>query len=424
MNVLADMGKLLLIVVSIVGVAFFASIETALLSTSGTSLSGLKERFPRKAKFFSIWEERPHYLLAAIVTGTNAFFMSAGVLATSLSMNLAKVHGLAGMMAVLLPLIVTALVLFFGEILPKIYGRKNPEKVCGFGIKPLALFAKPIAPATSALIKISETILRAFGFYGVKEAVFLNKEELKIILNAEEGLSSELSKRDRTILTNILSFGERRIKEVMIPRSETFAINYNSGLAEIVSEAIASRYSRIPVYKNTLDNIIGIIYAKDLVVARGGSPLYILDDLLMPVYFIPESAPVSRVLREMKSGRHHIAVVVDEYGITSGIVTVEDLVEEIVGEIYDEYDIREKKIIELPDGWLIRGGESVASVNAELGIGLPQSEAYFTLAGWVLFLFGKIPQPGEKTRWKNIGVEVMESDKRRVIGVKISKERQ
>ena len=222
------------------------------------------------------------------------------------------------------------------------------------------------------------------------------------------------------MLKNILSFAERKIYEVMIPRSEIFAVESGEKLEEIISKVISSKFSRIPVYKDSIDNIIGVIYSKDLIIAQRNKQLYVLEDIIRPAYFVPESASVDSILNEFKSGRQHLAIVVDEYGSTVGLVTIEDIVEEIVGEIYDEYDITEKTIIPLPEGsWLIRADESINRVNDELKLNLPSHKEFNTIAGWLLSVFGKIPKAGEKIHWKNIEVEILEADRKRIKKVKL-----
>ena len=224
------------------------------------------------------------------------------------------------------------------------------------------------------------------------------------------------------MFSNILLFGERRIQDVMIPRTEIFAIDYNTDLDQIISRVLTSKYSRIPVYKGSIDNIIGVIYAKDLILTWQNRKLFILDDIIRPAYFMPENVLVDNLIREFKTGRHHMAVVVDEYGVTQGLITVEDVVEEIVGEIYDEYDIREKSITDIPGtNLVIKATRSIHKVNEELKLGVPPTRAFTTVGGWVLTLFKKIPSQGEKIKWKEFTIEIIEADRKKVKTIKITK---
>ncbi|MBU2567545.1 MAG: hemolysin family protein, partial [Elusimicrobia bacterium] len=230
------------------------------------------------------------------------------------------------------------------------------------------------------------------------------------------------SKKDYRMLTNILRFTETKIKDVMVPRSDVFAIDYGAGFDNAVEHVLASRYSRVPVYKGTVDNVTGIIYAKDLIISRRTSSLFVLDDLIRPAYFVPETAPIGSLLHEFRQGRHHLAIVVDEYGLMTGLITIEDIVEEIVGEVYDEYDIHEQRIIESPSGgWIVGAREPISYINSELKINLPQSESFSTIAGWIISVSGRIPSVGEKLNWKNTTIEIIEADRKKVSRVKITK---
>jgi putative hemolysin len=223
------------------------------------------------------------------------------------------------------------------------------------------------------------------------------------------------------MLANILSFADRKILQAMIPRSDVFAVDASQNMEAIITQVLSSRYSRVPVYRRSLDNIIGIIYTKDLTVAVRNQKLFLLDDIIRPAYFVPESAAVSNVLREFKQGRRHLAIVVDEYGTTSGLVTIEDLVEEIVGEIYDEYDVAEQKVARMPDGsWVVYGDETVINVNEKLNLRFSSPDAT-TINGFVLSKMGHIPQSGESLVIDNASIIVLESDSKRIKKLRIKK---
>jgi CBS domain containing-hemolysin-like protein len=207
----------------------------------------------------------------------------------------------------------------------------------------------------------------------------------------------------------------------MVPRTEIHAVNLDQDPKLVVQQIIEKEYSRVPVYRGNLDNVVGIIYSRDLALAWRGGSLFLIDDLVRPAYFVPESARVDRVLREFKTGHHHMALVVDEFGSTIGLATIEDLVEEIVGEIWDEYDIQEKTIMPLPDGaTLVRAAESLAKVNDELKLNLPAGD-FATVSGWVLDLFGRIPKSGETVTWGDLTIEIVDADKKKIQRVKIKK---
>jgi CBS domain containing-hemolysin-like protein len=420
--------KFFMLLLFLLMTAYFAGTETALLSISWTGLFNLKEKNKKLMKCITFWENQPNDVLASLLLGTNLSCIGAGVVSTSIAIDFSKkINVSESLLTFVFTLGVTFLILVFGEILPKVYSRFHSELVCSFGIRPLIFFSNLFRPVTNLLIKLSETIMKIMRIYGKKESPFLTKSELKILLSSELDsqngvLSIDLSKREKKILTNILVFAERKIRDVMVPVSEIFAVDYNLGLEKIIEKVIDSRYSRVPVYKDSIDNIVGIIYAKDIIITWRNKNIFVLDDMIRGVYFVPENMSVNGLLRDFRTGKQHMAIVVDEYGRTVGLVTVEDLVEEIVGEIYDEYDIREKTIIELSSGeWLIKANESINKVNDELKLNLPVGENFSTVAGLVLEIFGKIPAQGEKTIWNNIKIEIVESDRRRVKKVKLTK---
>jgi putative hemolysin len=198
-------------------------------------------------------------------------------------------------------------------------------------------------------------------------------------------------------------------------------VNLDQPTEKIIEQMIEKEYSRVPVFRGNLDNIVGIIYSKDLALAWRGGALFVIDDLVRPAYFVPGSARVDKVLREFKAGHQHMAIVVDEFGSTIGLATIEDLVEEIVGEIWDEYDIQESAIFPLPGGgWMIKASESLKKINDELALGLPMND-FDTLNGWALDLFGKIPVAGESLRWGTLEVTVDDADKKKILRLKIKK---
>ncbi|MBU2614474.1 MAG: hemolysin family protein [Elusimicrobia bacterium] len=420
--------KLILIAVFILMGAYFNAVETAILSISGLGLTGMKEKHPKISKCLTAWETNPDNLIVTILVGNNLMSIGAGVLSVSLALDFA-----GRWFIYFIPFIVVVLVLMFSDIAPKIYSRLNAEAVCISGIPLLIFFSKLFFPVTNILVRFAKSFMRLIRIHERSESPFLSKEELQILLNSDTepitdssaDSSLGLSRQEKKMFSNILLFGERRVQEVMVPRPEIFAIDYNTGLDEIINRVLTSKYSRIPVYKGSLDNIIGVIYAKDLILTWQNRKLFVLDDIIRPAYFVPENILVDNLIREFKSGKHHLAVVVDEYGVAQGLITVEDIVEEIVGEIYDEYDIREKPITDFPcaasTNWVVKATRSIHKVNEELKLGVQPTRAFTTVGGWVLTLFKKIPAPGEKIVWKEFTIEIVDADRKKIKIVKITK---
>lgn len=399
-------------------VAFFAGVETAITSLSTLSLNKLKSRHPRRAELFAYWETRPNEVIATLLVCTNLGLIATAVLSTSIALDLAAYWSYSTtvmMLAVSAVSIVVTLV--GGDIIPKIFSRYRAEGVAVFGIGVLVKMSMVFRFVNLALLAMSERIIRLLRLQASKEKPFLQAEELKVLLTSDE----TLPKSTRRMMRNILEFGKTRISRVMVPRDKIQAVSLDQTPEKVIEQIIEKEYSRVPVYRGNLDNIVGIIYSKDLALAWRGGSLFVIDDLIRPAYFVPGSARIDKVLREFKSGHQHMAVIVDEFGSTIGLATIEDLVEEIVGEIWDEYDIQEKTIFSLPDGSsLLKAGESLYKVNDDLGLNLPAND-FSTVGGWVLDLFGRIPKPGDTVRWDNLEIEITDADKKHVIRVRIRK---
>lgn len=412
--------KTLFFAVSIAAFAFFAGIETALTSLSTINIAKLKKERPRCSAALDYWENKTNEIIAMILIGTNLALVANGVIAASIALDLvgyidlprSVIFSAASLSSVIL-------ILTLGDIAPKVYSRYRAEKVTVFGLRFLVWLSRRMVWLNRLLVSASERILGIFGQHGKREKPFLQPEELKILLLNDETLP--LSTPARRMMRNIIDFAKTRISQVMIPRTMVSAVSLDQPHEKIIEQIIEKEFSRVPVYRGNLDNIVGIIYSKDLALAWRGGGLFVIDDLVRPAYFVPGSARVDKVLREFKKGHQHMAIVVDEFGSMMGLATIEDLVEEIVGEIWDEYDIQEKTIFPLPDGgWVIRAGESLKKINDELVLGLPVSD-FDTLNGWALDLFGKIPKPGESVRWGALEIEVDDADKKKILRLKIRK---
>lgn len=249
----------------------------------------------------------------------------------------------------------------------------------------------------------------------------VTEEEIQELMNAgeEEGLINE---QENQMIRSIFTLGDTVVREIMVPRTDMACVNVEAGVKEVLSAIIACGHSRIPVYEGTVDNIIGLIYAKDLLKYWGmEASAVVLKKIIRSPYFIPESKNLEELLHEFKKKRVHIAIVIDEYGGTSGLVTIEDLLEQIVGDIQDEYDLEEEWLVEQSDGSVI--------VDARLPI--EELEEYFqidverekfdTVGGLIIYLSGRIPCSGEKVDNGHIHMTVLEADERRISKVLISK---
>ncbi|MGB9591040.1 MAG: hemolysin family protein, partial [Candidatus Kryptoniota bacterium] len=235
--------------------------------------------------------------------------------------------------------------------------------------------------------------------------------------------SGEIDNLERELIESVLKFSDKIVREVMVPRADIVAIDIDQDSKKILRKVIEEGYSRLPVYRGSIDNVIGIIYAKDLLTMFDSDSVLVLQDLLRAPYYVPETKKISQLLREMQKDKVHLAVVVDEFGGTEGIVTLEDILEEIVGEIQDEYDESTKEIIHGKDEELyVSGSMTVERFNELFESNVPHAEDYDTIAGFVQKLAGKLPQKGETYRHENIFFTVEDVARHRIKRLRISHE--
>ncbi len=389
--------KILLYVLFIFISAFFAAIETALLK-----YTALKFEIKDIAKkYISVWEESPETVLGTILIGTNLACIGIGVLNSSLNLWV-------GWSIIIL--------LVLGEIFPKVYALTTPNFVINCGIKILVMFSKIVAPISNFLVDLSKFFTNIF-LNVEKETPFFTKEDIKEIIYKEETIDKE----DRQIYSNIIELADKRISDVMIPKEDIVAVDASWSLQEIIEKLANTKFSRVPVYKDNLDNIIGVIYTKDLVLVMQNKELLVLEDFLREAYFVVNTAHVIDVLKQFKQGKHHMAVVVDEYGSTVGLVTIEDIIEELVGEIYDEYDIKKQKLRKISDDTIIvLGDENIKAIEESLNVKL-EEEDVVTINGYILTKLGVIPEIGEKFVIGNLEIEILDSTKKFIRKLKIKR---
>ncbi len=420
-NFMLLMWQFVGLVVLLMFSAYFSASETALISLGKLRMKSLMEKEKRKAPLLSLWRDDPNRLLATILVGNNIVNVAASILFTVILLHW---FGPAetGKGAALSIGVMTFLILVFGEITPKTYARQNAERIALWTIGLLKFLSQALFPLIKLLVFVANVIIRLSGGKIAGPGPFMTEEEIRgiISLGEEEGI---LEEEEREMIESIFEFGDTRVQEVMVPRLDIVAVEERRNLADIVKVAIEAGHSRIPVFEKKIDNITGVLYVKDLLNLWGKKDEEKLKvkDLVRIPYFVPETKKVSELLREFQRKKIHLAVVVDEYGGTAGMVTLEDLLEEIVGEIEDEYDKKREEEIEiLEEGVaLIDGKTDIGEVNERLNINLPEKEGVETIAGFVVDYLGRVPQAGEELTYENLRISVAEADRRRVVKVKI-----
>ena len=314
--------------------------------------------------------------------------------------------------------ILTFILLLFGEIMPKVYSAQNPLKFCRRSVSGILFLRKVFYPFASVLIRsgmLAEKVVQ-------KETRTLSVDDLE---QALELTDNEEIKEEKMLLEGIVRFGEETAKSVMTSRQDVVDIDITSSYKDVLKVIVENNYSRMPVYQDNIDNVRGILYIKDLLPHLGKPATFRWQSLIRPPYFVPETKKIDDLLREFQKNKVHIAVVVDEFGGTSGIVTMEDVLEEIVGEINDEYDEEEKNYVKVNSNTFIfegktEVGEFFDTMGVEEDSIADVKDEADSLAGLLLYIKGEFPKLHEKILFRNLTFEVMEMDEHRISKVKVS----
>ena len=403
---------ILLFVLCLILSAFFASSETAFIAVDPYSLEYHERHGSKRAALARKIKSRTNELLATILIGNTLVNAAAASLATSIiAGTLPEAH--RSRAVVYATVATTLLLLLFGEINPKTFAAHN-------AVRTASLLAYPIRGAMVLLAPVAKLFSLVTGFIvpssrtgGGGPLRSLNEEEARIALHAgARGLSS----LRRRIVSGALDMGSRPIKEIMVPRPEIKAIEIDSRRDEVLNTIRSAGYSRYPVFKGRLDSVEGIIYGKDVIGYLIDNKDFAIKDILRKALFVPESASFEKVLRQMQERAVHMALVVDEYGNVDGLVTLEDIIEEIVGEIQDEHDDQAGSWYTRLDGGrtLIAGAAPVKDVNALIDLRIPEKKSYTTLAGFFLSLCGRLPREKDWYDFGGFRLTVEKMTKRRI----------
>ncbi len=323
--------------------------------------------------------------------------------------------------AVIAFLCATACVLLLAELVPRVAMNTRRELSLRFSILLISLLNLLLSPVRLALRRLSILLGRLLGRNVERLAPWPLRIAGGVMWDAE-GREAQLEEDERVLISSIFDMTQTIVREVMVPRMDMRCLEQDKTLAEAREEIVETGHSRFPVVANSVDNMVGLFLAKDLLRYTSEEELKraTVKTLMHPVTFVPETKNVSDLLRDFQQTRQHMAVVVDEYGSTAGLVTIEDLLEEIVGEIEDEFDKERKLFIETKDGgYIVDAKMSVADVAEEIGIELPQNSEYDTIGGFVVSTLGKVPQQGEAFQASGVTVAVLEADGRRIRKVKL-----
>lgn len=407
MNEVTRWGALIILILLS---GFFSSCETALMSLNKIKVRHMAEKRIKGAQTVLELTNRPNQLLGAILVGNNIVNISASALATFIAIEYFGDTGVGIATGVM-----TIVILIFGEITPKSFAIKNSEKISLMVAPFILLITKVLGPFVYILTSFTNLII---GRKGGSSQPFITEDEFKTMVQVshEEGV---LEGEERKMIDNVFEFGDSQVEEVMTPRTDMAAIEIQSSYDEMINLFKATQFSRIPVYKEIIDDIVGILYIKDLIFFDKDKEEFDISQYIRDPFFTYEFMKTTEVFETMRKERMPVAIVLDEYGGTSGIVTMEDLVEEIVGEIEDEYD-EEKREVEVisEHEYLVDGSAKIDLVNEVLGLEI-YSEQFDSIGGFILGELNRLPHSGEIFKYNDIKFNIEKVHKNRIIKIKI-----
>lgn len=393
--------------------AFFSSSEVAFISLQKLRLRHLASTKGAAAKQVAMLTEKPERLLTTILLGNNLVNTAAAALATIVAVSVltegqAVLAATAG---------VTILLLIFGEVFPKTVATRYGERLALLYATPMKLLIWVLTPIAIVFIWIADKLARLVGAPPVPQ-VLISEDEIRtaVSVGMEEGT---LVEAEAEMVERVFRFGDRQVVEVMSPRTEIAWVEKGTTLAEFLSIYAQSAHSRFPIYEDTIDNVVGVLWIKDVLMAQAKGSIQEdspLDKLARTAYFVPESKPIAELFAELQESGGQLAIVIDEFGGIAGLVTMEQLLEKIVGEFGDELAKTRKSFETIDENtFQIDGGMRIEDANEQLELGLPEGQ-YETVAGFVLNVLGHIPKEGEQLRHDNLKLVITEMK-----GVKIEK---
>jgi len=413
-----DWFFLLIVIVCLLLSAFFAGSETALTASSRASMARLEKQGNRRAAIVNALLKNRERLIGALLLGNNAVNIAASALATSL---LLVWFGAAGV--VYATIVMTVLIVVFSEVLPKTAAFNAPDRIALLVARPMAWIVRLLGPVLLAIEALVRWMLRGLGMQvGEDQAVLSAREELRgaVDLFHREG---EVEKHDRDMFGGVLDLRELVVSEVMIHRTNMVTLNADDPPEDIVNAVIASPVTRIPLWRGNPENIVGILHVKNLLRALhavdGDAAKIDIAELMTPPWFVPDTRPVSEQLKAFRRRKTQLALVVDEYGEVEGLVTLEDILEEIVGDITDEHDVATPGVRRQPDGSVnVDGAVTIRDLNRVMDWNLPDEEAT-TVAGLVIHEARSIPEVGQSFTFHGFRFRVLRKARNRITALRI-----
>jgi len=413
--------ELAIVFVLLCASSFFSAAETALAAVNKPRLKQMISKYPGRAAGIKLWLEEPNKMLTTILIAISIVNILAASLVAKISIQLAEVYLWNDWLVwSVTTLGVTICIIIFCEVAPKIIAIHSPVRMVMRVMKPIMLVQRVLAPIAGALVYITSKVLALAGIKQVNSLPVVTEDDIRTIIDIgkEEGA---IANQEGRMLQSVLAFRETLVREVMVPRNEVVMVAEDAGYEAVLDIIVKHGLSRIPVYRENRDTIAGVLYAKDYLSTSRGSKRVALRDIYRPATFVPETKKISQLLLEFQRGRLHQAIAVDEYGGVAGLVTMEDIIEELVGEIRDEYDkVETDNIVKTGTReYLVKGMTDIDDVNRELGLKLEKTEGVETMSGMVVDHLGALPRVGKKVQFADVSIRVKEVDKMRVKSLQV-----
>jgi len=391
--------------------AFFSMSETALISLSRIKLRSMLQKKLRGSETILKLKDDPHRLLSTILVGNTLVNVAATAIITSIVYKIIPSYVIAISTGV-----AALIVLVIGEIIPKSFATQHYERTSLIVAKPVLMISYLLSPINNAFEKITGLFIKS------TKKPTITEEDLKscVDLGTEAGFIKDMEKN---IIKNVFKFDEINVSEIMTPRRDMFCVEVNNSLQKVLTRIIKANYTRIPVYEKNADNIVGILNMKDLVPILKEKKLdTTIKKLMYKPFFVPETKKVDSMLNQFRKRKEHMAIVVNEHGSVTGLVTLENVIEEIVGEIKDETDRIEPHIWKInKKTWDVLGKSDIEEVNTKIKSDFKESDDYDTISGLILYRLGRIPKEGEVVEFDKYLVEITDIEQHRIVKVRIRK---
>src|SRR5215471_11998227 len=396
--------------------AFFSLSETAIFASNKYKVRHLASQGNKPAQKLIEWLDVPDKLLATLLLGNNFASIGAATVSAAIVSRIVVSPQALNIALAIETVVLTIVILLFCELGPKALATRYPERISLRVVLPIEVFMKLFYPVTKYGLKVTGLLFRNVQQTPEMMAAEASEAELRALLNSNKG--SEHSQ----MLERVLEFSQRQVKDVMVPRIEVTAIDINTPFDEILLIVESTRYSRFPIYQGVLDNVVGILHGKDLMPYLHYPKTFRLSQLLRKPVFIPDTARLNNAVRLLQNAQTHLGIVVDEHGGVEGIVTLEDLIEQIVGEIQDEHDVEVDSLAPHADGSIwIDASISVRELNERLALNIPENGQYVTLAGFLLARSGRLMKEGEEVEFEDCIFRVEQMIGRRIMRVRLLK---